>query len=122
MRRPPPDRAPGPTPARPAPLPEDLESAEIAIDGVVYRVLSHPIESGASTEGGPVPSFGGLAGVDLTAAERDIVARILAGSSHADIARSRGTSPRTVSKQVEALYRKVGVQSRAQLVARLAGR
>lgn len=75
-----------------------------SIDGVVYQVLSHPLDT-------PGPR------THLTSAERGIGERILAGWSQLAIARARGTSPRTVAT-IELLYRKVGVQSRAELMAR----
>ena len=85
--------------------PEDLQVAEVVIDGVAYHVLSHPLDT--------VPPL-----VDLTRAEREIAARLVAGWSQAEIAAERGTSPRTVAKQVELLDRKVGVRSRAELLLR----
>lgn len=55
----------------------------------------------------------------LTAAERAIVARIVAGDSNRAIAVARGTSTRTVANQVAAIFAKLGVASRAELVAQL---
>ena len=55
---------------------------------------------------------------ELTAAEREVVGHILEGRSNAEIARLRGTSVRTVANQVASLFRKLGVSSRAELVAR----
>jgi DNA-binding CsgD family transcriptional regulator len=55
----------------------------------------------------------------LTAAENDVLARILRGASNAEIARDRGTSERTVANQVHALLRKCRVGSRHQLIAKL---
>lgn len=85
--------------------PADLRVGEVEIDGVLYHVVSHPLDA-------PPPR------ANLTSAEREIAERILAGWSQVAIAAARGTSPRTVAKQVELLYRKVGVQSRAELMAR----
>jgi DNA-binding NarL/FixJ family response regulator len=62
----------------------------------------------------------------LTPAERQVVLAVLAGFSNADIAQARGSSPRTVANQLAAIFRKLGVRSRAELAARalspLAGR
>ena len=55
----------------------------------------------------------------LTDAERDVVARVLEGASNDDIARARGVSIKTVGNQLDAIYRKVGVGSRYELVLRL---
>ncbi len=52
-------------------------------------------------------------------AERDVALRVLRGESNAEIARARGTSPRTVAKQLAALFRRLRVGSRAELVGRL---
>ncbi|HRI07636.1 MAG TPA: helix-turn-helix transcriptional regulator [Nannocystaceae bacterium] len=41
------------------------------------------------------------------------------GASNEEIARRRGTSPRTVEKQVASCLRRLGVRSRAELIARL---
>lgn len=55
----------------------------------------------------------------LTAAERAVVELLLEGRSNANIASARGTSVRTVANQVASIFRKVGVTSRAELMARL---
>ena len=54
----------------------------------------------------------------LTAAEQEVVLALLAGQSNAAIARARGRSARTVANQVARVFRKLGVSSRAELVAR----
>ena len=53
----------------------------------------------------------------LTAAEGEIVRAILEGQSNAAIARARGAAVRTVANQVASVFRKLGVRSRAELVA-----
>lgn len=55
----------------------------------------------------------------LTAAERDVALAFAAGESHADIAARRGSSVRTVGNQLASVYAKLGVSSRAELIARL---
>ncbi|MFW6051367.1 MAG: response regulator transcription factor [Myxococcota bacterium] len=65
----------------------------------------------------PVPGDSGL-----TAAEREVARALLQGASLADIARTRGTSPRTVANQVQSIYRKLHVRSRTELGATLRGR
>jgi len=57
--------------------------------------------------------------VQLTSAERAIVAELMRGRRVAEIARSRGTSPRTVAHQITSLYAKLGVSSHRELVAQL---
>ena len=56
----------------------------------------------------------------LTPAEQAIALSILDGLSNREIAELRGTSQRTVAKQVEAVFRKLDVGSRGELAARLA--
>jgi DNA-binding NarL/FixJ family response regulator len=55
----------------------------------------------------------------LSASERDIAAALVRGDSNAEIARARGTSTNTVANQIRAMFEKLGVGSRAQLVAAL---
>jgi len=56
----------------------------------------------------------------LTDAERAVAADAIAGLSNAAIGKKRKRSPRTVANQLASLYRKLGVGSRAELVALLA--
>ncbi len=53
----------------------------------------------------------------LTAAERAVALLLVEGASNAAIAQARGASPRTVANQVAAVFRKLGVGSRAALIA-----
>lgn len=57
----------------------------------------------------------------LTDTERGIVSAILRGESNAAIAQARGTSPRTVANQIARMFKKLGVGSRAELVAHVTG-
>lgn len=60
----------------------------------------------------------GLGAQRLTAAEEFVARGVFDGKSNDAIARERGTSPRTVANQVASVFRKHGVSSRAELVAR----
>jgi DNA-binding NarL/FixJ family response regulator len=53
----------------------------------------------------------------LTAAERDVTNLIIKGLSVADIAAARNTAPGTVKAQSTALFRKIGVSSKAELMS-----
>ncbi|MBV7408651.1 helix-turn-helix transcriptional regulator [Maritimibacter sp. DP1N21-5] len=53
----------------------------------------------------------------LTPAERDVALFVVKGLSTADIAALRTTSEGTVKAQTNAIYRKAGVSSRAQLLS-----
>ena len=55
----------------------------------------------------------------LSDAEADVATRVFQGESNAEIAEARGVSVRTVAKQLERIYRKLGVASRAELVLAL---
>ena len=54
---------------------------------------------------------------DLTGAEIEVADLVLEGRSNAEIAELRGTSARTVANQVVSVFRKLAIQSRAELVA-----
>ena len=92
-------------PGRPTGFPFDLKAALFDVDGQEWAVLSFAPETGA-----PIPG-------SLSPAERDVLRGLLAGQSNAVIARARGTSIRTVANQVAAVLRKLGLDSRRQLVA-----
>jgi DNA-binding NarL/FixJ family response regulator len=55
----------------------------------------------------------------LSGAEQTVVRDILDGASQRDVARSRGTSERTVANQMASVFRKIGVGSRVELFAAL---
>lgn len=57
----------------------------------------------------------------LTAAEREVVQLVAQGLSNEEIGTLRGRSARTIANQLAAVYRKVGVFSRTELLARLTG-
>jgi DNA-binding CsgD family transcriptional regulator len=57
----------------------------------------------------------------LSPAELSVLAELAAGRSNRQIATSRGTSLRTVTNQVSALFTKLGVRSRAELALSLSG-
>lgn len=84
--------------------------AEVAVAGERLLVGAYPLVDERSIR-------------DLTEAEREVTSQILAGSTNADIARRRHVSEYTVANQVQAIFRKLEVRSRAELAARLqAGR
>jgi DNA-binding NarL/FixJ family response regulator len=75
--------------------------------------LEEATERGTLLVSFPIPNadFEGA----LTETETQIAQGILAGLSHADIARRRGTAPRTIANQVASIYKKLGVGSRLEL-------
>ena len=89
------------------PVPRGLRASIVRdADGSDLLVLSQPLAAPL------IPDA-------LTAAERDVVRRLLAGRSNEAIAAARRTSVRTVANQVAAIFRKLGVASRSELIAKL---
>jgi len=66
----------------------------------------------------PLPPARRRGSPPLTTAERGVVTALLEGRSYAEIAGGRGTSIDTVAKQASSAFRKLGVSSRSELVAR----
>ncbi len=67
----------------------------------------------------PAPDPKPLVAYGLTPAERAVAMLALQGLPNADIAKQRRTSRATVAKQLETIYRKTGIGSRAELAALL---
>lgn len=88
--------------------PHDLAAWELVIDDLVFTVFEWSSHD-------PMPA------ADLTGAERDVLRMIVAGQSNAAIARQRRRSVRTVANQIASIFRKLGVGSRAELIARMVG-
>jgi len=63
-----------------------------------------------------------MASADLTFAEQAVFSALLSGQSNQEIAASRGRSLRTIANQVAAIFQKLGVGSRAELVAKVSAR
>ena len=59
--------------------------------------------------------------VELTPAERDVVQLVARGLTNRDIAARRRVSIHTVGNQLAAVYGKLGMSSRYELIAWLAG-
>jgi len=57
-------------------------------------------------------------GTALTRAERLVVHLVLGGLSNAEVAKVRGSSPRTIANQLTLAYVKLGVSGRRDLFAR----
>lgn len=87
--------------------PRGLEVEAFTADGEEFLVFSW--------EARPAPP------AELTAAERDVLDRVVRGDSNAAIARARSSSERTVANQVASLLKKTGAASRFDLIRRFAG-
>lgn len=101
-------------------MPGGLDEVEIELlelgDGR-FAIVSWPLDLPRADSHAPAV----LRGVRLTATEAVVVRGIARGMSNAAIAKERGTSTRTVANQVGAILEKLGVRSRYELVAVLAG-
>ncbi len=98
-----------------APAPALGPPTGLAVDtfvegGETFALLEWPT-GGAPQRlaGGPLPP--------RAPAQREVLDLILQGLTNAEIARRRRRSERTVAHQVDSLYRRLGVGSRAELVA-----
>lgn len=91
-----------------SPPASDPRAVRFEVGGQEFAILSLPAEC---------PTFP----VELTDAERSVVMLVLGGASNAQVARRRGTSPRTIANQLAGIFEKLGVHSRSELAARCAG-
>lgn len=89
------------------PTPRGLSVETFEVDGQELAVFKLPLGSHADL----------LAA--LTPAEREIVSLLLTGMSREEIARARGRSKHTITKQLRSAYGKLGVGSRHELFAKL---
>jgi DNA-binding CsgD family transcriptional regulator len=89
------------------PVPAEIHANPLRVGNADYLILSYPLPRWT------LPDV-------LTRSEREIVQAILDGAARAEVARERGTSPRTVSNILARAFRKLGVSSRLELAARLA--
>ncbi len=91
---------------------------------LLWRTLCSPCRS-FSQQGDPATyllfqtSLSALALHELTQVERLLVRHLLLGDRTRDIAAHRAVSARTVANQMAALFRKLGVSSRGELIARV---
>jgi DNA-binding CsgD family transcriptional regulator len=91
----------------------DFSSGErLALQQVLPTLgLSRDVYARASSNAAPA--------LQLTPREREVAAHLRFGHTNEQIARALGTSPRTVRNQLSCIYQKLGVGSRAEVVAEL---
>jgi DNA-binding NarL/FixJ family response regulator len=89
----------------PPPLPADLAAEIIEVGGEMLVVFSF---TGKRDVSGP-----------LTEAEQAIADLVLQGLTTAQVAAARGVARATVASQLQSIYRKLGVASRAELACKL---
>jgi DNA-binding CsgD family transcriptional regulator len=93
--------------------PNDLDISRVSVHGSEYVVFSWPPGRAPLPRSAALPST-------LTPAERTVHALVLAGLSDTEIAAARRTTRSTVTKQIDSVFRKLGVRSRRELIARAA--
>jgi len=88
----------------------DLNVFDLEMKGEPLIVISLPaIRNSEVTDG-------------LTPAECEIARDVVAGLGNEAIAHQRGRSARTIANQLQSIYRKLGVSSRAELTALVLGK
>jgi DNA-binding CsgD family transcriptional regulator len=80
--------------------------AQFRVGGDEFVVVSEPIVGAADLAA-------------LTEAEREVARLVADGCSNQAIAAKRGRAPTTVANQLAAIFRKLAVSSRSELIARL---
>jgi DNA-binding CsgD family transcriptional regulator len=88
--------------------PPGLKVARFRVDGRQFALFSYPRAPPGLWE-------------RLSEAEGKVITQLLRGLSNREIAAVRHTSLRTVANQVASAFRRIGVSSRAELSAVLAG-
>ena len=88
---------------------DELRATWFHVGADEYAVFSFDAQEDAAPEG-------------LTAGERSVFHGLLSGQSNRMIASNRRSAPSTVANQVAAIFRKLAVGSRGELIARYAVR
>ena len=96
---------------------EQLEAAAAGFDALGSRGWAEQARAELARVGARRPRARG----ELTPAERRVAALAAGGASTKEIAQALVVSARTVEAHLRRIYAKLGVRSRAQLAARLAG-
>ncbi|MBK0869230.1 AAA family ATPase [Saccharopolyspora sp. HNM0986] len=99
-----------------------VEEREIAENWTAPGLLPHEHAPAAATTSGPSRVPETATPTALTTAERRTAALAVRGLSNGDIAAELGVTVRAVELRLTKVYRKLGVQRRAQLPAELDGR
>jgi DNA-binding NarL/FixJ family response regulator len=99
------------------PAPRGLEAWRLEAGGQEFALLELPAPPDGTAAARRLIVGAAGAHAPLSGAEADVLRAILEGRSNGDIARSRGTTARTVANQVASIFRKLGVRSRLELCA-----
>ena len=82
-----------------------MRAYELVVGGVRHVVFEHALDPAEGRRG-------------LSEAEREIVVLLEEGLSDRQIGLRRGVTRSTLTKQVQSIFRKLGVRSRRELLAR----
>lgn len=85
----------------------NAEAAHAAAGWLVELVREHARQRREQLQARPAPAAAGL-----TAREHQVLQRVALGETDAAIGRALGIAPRTVSKHMENILRKLGVETR----------
>ncbi len=97
-----------------------LKEAHGLFRGMGAQPWANEAAAELAAAGGSAPdSAGGPAGPMLTPGEKRVAAAVMRGGSTREIATTLFVSPETVETHLTHIYRKLGVSSRAALVAKL---
>ena len=104
-------------------IPKSLPSSEIAaaIKGVIEGRIFVPAAIGKRGPGGARPEAPGAnnASDKLTMRQKEVLNELLKGQSSKEIARSLGIAEGTVKIHLAAIYRALGVRTRAEAIVKL---
>lgn len=98
-----------------------LREAGVAADAMGARTEAQAVDRGLRALGVRTWSRAGGTGLELTAREREIAARVAAGAGNAEIAAAMFLSRKTVERHVSNVLAKCGLRNRAELAAAWAG-
>ena len=90
------------------------EGRELTYEGVIEEAMAALSEASSSLPQGDRPIKGR---VRVSPREREVLASVAAGRTNKEIAAALFVAPSTVKSHVDSLFRKLGVNTRAQLVA-----
>jgi DNA-binding NarL/FixJ family response regulator len=89
--------------------PPGLVARKLVMAGEELVIFSYPAgDNGGDPQPAPEP---------LTPAESAVARLLLTGQSNAEIAAARRVTPSTIAKQIEKIFRRFGVHSRAEFAA-----
>jgi DNA-binding NarL/FixJ family response regulator len=91
----------------------ELRVSTCVVAGETLLILSLPSGHDGPLEKPPSAAPDPLA--MLSKAQREVLGLVMEGWSHQAIAEKRGTSRRTVDKQIELAYRRLGIGSKLEL-------